>query len=182
MYPEGATDEQIAEAWQDLWYNYDMWLSQGTSSSSSSSNGSSGSSTNGAGTGEECWCDENSCACSGSSFDSGWGWSDPEEPEGDEDWDGSANHDEPEYWTPPYNAIYMRPNHWPQCSKSLEQCLKDAYGYLDEVACECFATIACAIWCESGYQDPVNGCSCISEQEYMAYFPDWATPQDIRYA
>ena len=39
------------------------------------------------------------------------------------------------------------------------------------------------MWCGDEMQmDPISGCTCVTNEEYNAYYPDWATEKDIDYS
>lgn len=80
----------------------------------------------------------------------------------------------------PMPPVYSVPEHWEKC-ELLEDC--ENYGTLNKLSCRCFADAQCDIWCgEDMTQDPVNGCDCISKDDYRAYFPEWASDKDIDYS
>lgn len=57
------------------------------------------------------------------------------------------------------------------------------FGSFNLLACQCFSDVQCKIYCgKTRRTDPVDGCTCISDAEYRAYFPDWATEKDIDYS
>ena len=71
----------------------------------------------------------------------------------------------------------MRPDSWPDC-KQREEC-----DFFNELACKCFSEIQCDLWCGTGKtNDPTEGCSCITEKEARAFYPDWATQADIDFS
>ena len=71
------------------------------------------------------------------------------------------------------------PEKWPKCEDHWD-CEFGTFNYL---ACTCFSDIMCMLWCGEDMQlDPTKGCSCITQAEYLAYFPDWADEKDIDFS
>jgi len=75
----------------------------------------------------------------------------------------------------PMPPVYLvRPEHWPECDQR-EKC-----DFFNELACKCFSEEQCSLWCGDGKTlDPTKGCSCISEEEARAIYPEWASEKDI---
>lgn len=74
----------------------------------------------------------------------------------------------------------VKPDHWPECAEASREC---EFGTFNELACECFSEVFCMLWCgEEMTLDPTAGCTCITNDEYLAYFPEWATPKDIDFS
>jgi len=71
------------------------------------------------------------------------------------------------------------PELWPDCEiKS-----KCEFGTLNYLACQCFSDVQCMMWCgDDMLMDPTKGCTCITQAEYDAYFPDWVDQKDIDYS
>ena len=61
------------------------------------------------------------------------------------------------------------PTDWPVCDIWCDG------APLNMLACMCMAEDFCPIDCGTDYIDPFDGCTCMSEVEYLAYYPDWAT-------
>ena len=75
------------------------------------------------------------------------------------------------------NSMLVRPENWPKCEQR-EEC-----PFFNELACKCFSEIHCMLWCGEGMTlDPTKGCSCITEKEARAIYPDWATQADIDFS
>ena len=73
----------------------------------------------------------------------------------------------------PEPPIYTIPEGWKKC-KVVEDCAD--YGTFNYLSCKCFSNIQCMMWCgEEMKMDPVNGCTCITNEEYRAYFPEKAS-------
>lgn len=73
----------------------------------------------------------------------------------------------------------IRPEHWPQCPANSEEC--DFSQWHNELTCSCFSLLSCKIGCPEK-QDPIGGCQCITEEEYLGIFPEWSKPKDIDYS
>ena len=72
------------------------------------------------------------------------------------------------------------PEHWPACN-TFVPCPDSQV--LNVLACNCFSIIQCAIWCgEDSTVDPVDGCTCISNEKARGYYPEWASKKDIDYS
>ena len=67
---------------------------------------------------------------------------------------------------------------WPACN-TFVPCADGTY--LNQLACNCFSTMQCEIWCgeESGLL-PTDGCSCVSKDKIRSFYPEWATDEDIK--
>lgn len=79
------------------------------------------------------------------------------------------------------NFAEARPDDWRQCPREeLKRGTCEQGWYWNELACECFPSYMCMIWCGEGYvNDPRSGCGCMTAQEARSVYPKWATPLDI---
>jgi len=67
------------------------------------------------------------------------------------------------------------PTTWPECENTW--CDGSPFNSL---ACLCMSIDQCFIDCGIDSRvDPFDGCACITETDYTALFPDWATLDDI---
>ena len=83
----------------------------------------------------------------------------------------------------PEDGTLMKPDYWPRCPDPWKMCSSE-YQF-NELACQCIYFNDCGqdFTCGSDWHDVfTQGCRCISEDEYWAYFPDWATRSDIEFS